>query len=547
MTLNQKITISFGLLLALGLGSAVLVYLGVWRVNTLQTTALGELVPGANATLELERETNRALAMHRGVMILGDEASRIGRLASWDQIDTTFATLDSLFGTDHGQLSADVDALGELLGRFRTEQDQIMVILGTDTIRSPMLTDPASTMAAREHCAKVVTPLSERVAALNAQIRNRLMEQSDAAAAEASDNTASLQQVALATGGATVLAIIGAMLFVVRAGKLGLIRAASQRAREIASGRLRHEPLTGEGSDEVGRLVRAINEIDSSLRLQLGELASASDELLGAAAEVDTATRDVASGLHEQNEGVDRISAAITQMSASIREVASMSSGAADAAGESSTRAQQGGSVVQQVVDRMHSINKSVSDSASSVSELGRRSEQIGEIIGVINDIADQTNLLALNAAIEAARAGEHGRGFAVVADEVRKLAERTTVATEEVRDSIVAIQKETSDAVERMESGTTLVKEGVTLTTTAGESLEQIVSNAGTVTSRVSSIAAAADEQAGASEEISRGVSRIAEVARDVTEQSNRTAQMGAQVTDQSRRIRAIIDGFEF
>jgi len=228
------------------------------------------------------------------------------------------------------------------------------------------------------------------------------------------------------------------------------------------------------------------------------------DNLQDIIRQVSSATREVAAAATE-------IAASSEEMSASVGEVARQAAQASESAQQSGQIASQGGEIVSQTVQTMKELNGSVTESSQSVSELGQRGQQIGQIIAVINDIADQTNLLALNAAIEAARAGEHGRGFAVVADEVRKLAERTTKATEEIGGSITAIQTETQRAVERMTVGVDQVKSGVSRAETAGESLQQIVKGATEVAGMIQSISAA-------SEEAGAGAAQSAEAANQLS-----------------------------
>ena len=191
-------------------------------------------------------------------------------------------------------------------------------------------------------------------------------------------------------------------------------------------------------------------------------------------------------------------------------------------------------------------IATDVGSSATAVTTLGDKSQQIGEIIKVINDIADQTNLLALNAAIEAARAGEHGRGFAVVADEVRKLAERTTKATEEVASSIKDIQVQTGSAVQLIESGSTRVAKGVDLAQNAGQALGRISQSSQGLAGMVQSIAAAAEEQAASSQQIAKAVETINAVTRESSQGAAQVAQAASDLSQQSEKLQGMVQRFK-
>jgi methyl-accepting chemotaxis protein len=204
------------------------------------------------------------------------------------------------------------------------------------------------------------------------------------------------------------------------------------------------------------------------------------------------------------------------EMSATVMQVSESSNKAAEASQHAAETARRGGAIVEETVTRMRVIADSVSATAKKVEELGKSSDQIGRIIGVIDDIADQTNLLALNAAIEAARAGEQGRGFAVVADEVRKLAERTTTATKEIAQMIQNIQDETGIAVSAMEQGTRQVEEGVSSTAKAGESLKEIIQMSEQVGEMITHIATAATQQSSATEQVNNNMDQIARLVKE-------------------------------
>ena len=304
--------------------------------------------------------------------------------------------------------------------------------------------------------------------------------------------------------------------------------------------------LPEEGRDEVAELSRGFNRFVDKIHDIIAEVMGSAREVASASTEIAASSEEMSTGMNEQSEQVRQIASAIEEMSASITEVAQKSKDAADKADNSGQTATKGGEVVEQTVAGMNTINEAVSASAASVKELGQRGEQIGQVIEVINDIADQTNLLALNAAIEAARAGEHGRGFAVVADEVRKLADRTTQATEEVAESIRAIQTETEQAVGRMESGTAEVQKGVELAGQAGDSLREIVSGAKDVAGVVQSIAAAAEQQSAASEEVSRNVESITAVTQQASESASQSAAASAQLSSKAESLQQLLGAFK-
>ncbi|MEO0965127.1 MAG: methyl-accepting chemotaxis protein [Planctomycetota bacterium] len=304
--------------------------------------------------------------------------------------------------------------------------------------------------------------------------------------------------------------------------------------------------LDQKSNDELGQVARYFNLFVKKVHDVVAEVAGTSRDVAAAATEIAASSEEIAGGMSEQSGQVTQISSAVEQMSQSVIEVARKSAEASQNAERSGEMATEGGEVVRQTVTGMNAINEAVTASAGAVQELGKRGEQIGEVIQVINDIADQTNLLALNAAIEAARAGEHGRGFAVVADEVRKLADRTTKATEEIAESIQAIQQETDEAVQRMGTGTEQVEQGVEQANQAGHALEQIVGGAREVAAMIQSIAAAAEEQSAASEQVGKNVEAIAAVTREANEGTQQAATAAASLSNKAERLLELVGSFK-
>lgn len=299
-------------------------------------------------------------------------------------------------------------------------------------------------------------------------------------------------------------------------------------------------------SDEIGELGGWFNKFVISMQDIILQLRDASQAVASASTQIAASSDEMAGGLQEQESQTQQVAAAVEELSQSIIEVASKSSDASNASKESQSLAEEGGDVVRSTIEEMEGIATEVGASADTINALGIQSEKIGEIIEVINDIADQTNLLALNAAIEAARAGEHGRGFAVVADEVRKLAERTTQATEEVSLSIRGIQGETVSAVTQIESGSKRVGNGVELTNQAGDSLKSIVVGCQSVQGMVQDIAAAATEQSAASNEIAQAIEGISSVSRQSSQSASQASQAASDLAQQSEQLMSLVNEFK-
>ena len=278
--------------------------------------------------------------------------------------------------------------------------------------------------------------------------------------------------------------------------------------------------------DEIGSLGRAFNTFLDRLHEIIAQTVSSASRVASAAEELATGSKQMAEGAQEQTDKSAQVASSMQEMAATVVEVNRNADKVTRAARAAAQVATKGQAIVSENVAGMRAIAEKVNDSAGLIESLGRQSNQIGEIIEVIDDIADQTNLLALNAAIEAARAGEQGRGFAVVADEVRKLAERTGHATKEIEQMIKAIQNQTGIVVSDMAERRREVESGLSLANRAGESLEEIVREVDQVLSEVERIASATQQQSTSTEEISAHVEAVATIARQTAAGTNTTAQ---------------------
>jgi methyl-accepting chemotaxis protein len=286
--------------------------------------------------------------------------------------------------------------------------------------------------------------------------------------------------------------------------------------QEVAANNLAVQDLKISSEDEIGHAGDALNRMKNNLRGIIQSIASTAEHVASASEEISSSATQQAQSAETQKDQTVQVATAMQEMSSTVTSVSDSCNKAADAARQAAETARLGGSIVDGTLAKMRVIAEAVGATAKKMAELGKSSDQIGRIIGVIDDIADQTNLLALNAAIEAARAGEQGRGFAVVADEVRKLAERTTTATKEIAQMIKNIQDETKVAVVAMESGTKQVEEGVTSTAKAGDSLRAIIQMSEQVGGMIIEIATAATEQSSTTEQVNGNVDQIARLVKE-------------------------------
>ena len=271
-----------------------------------------------------------------------------------------------------------------------------------------------------------------------------------------------------------------------------------------------------EVNDNIGQLYAGFNRAVVHIHDMLKNIQESVDTTTRASIEISTGAEQLASATNEQTQQAIEVASAVEQMSLSIAENNKNASRASAAAKQSGERAREGGKVVVETIAGMDRIAEVVQKSARIIHALGKSSDQIGEIVQVIDEIADQTNLLALNAAIEAARAGEQGRGFAVVADEVRKLAERTTKATHEIAEKVEHIQEEAGGAVAIMKQATREVDTGKRLVDRAGEALEAIIADSDEVIDMIARVATANEEQSTTSGVIASNINTISTVTRE-------------------------------
>jgi methyl-accepting chemotaxis protein len=361
------------------------------------------------------------------------------------------------------------------------------------------------------------------------------------------DVSAQMHEIELGIGAALIvmLALTIVLTFFISRTITAPVAVLVKQAQQVANGELNIR-LTAYGDDEIGKLSGSFQTMVHNLKTIIGHVTDTSSQVAAAAIQLNSTAKRIATGAEEVASQTIGVATAGEQMSATSGDIAKNCQMAAEGARRASQSASNGAQVVEKTVAVMGQIADRVQESAKTVGSLGARSDQIGAIIGTIEDIADQTNLLALNAAIEAARAGEQGRGFAVVADEVRALAERTTKATREIGEMIKSIQQETRGAVSVMEQGVVQVENGTIEASRSGDALQDILAQVNAAGMQVSQIATAAEEQTATTNEISRNMHRINGIVGDTAGCAHEAAAVACQLSGNAEELQRLVRQFK-
>ncbi len=375
----------------------------------------------------------------------------------------------------------------------------------------------------------------------------KIIQYEDKLTKEAGQNAEKAKSKALTT--AAVIAFVAVIMafilgVLITRSIAGPLKMAADATARVATGDLTAKVAT-KGKDEIGSLMRSMQGMIENLKTMIITIKTSSQSVALASEQLSTNSGHMSEGLAEQSGRASLIATSSEEMSQTVVDIAKNASVISGSADETLIAAHEGEGVVSKTIAEVQDVAKTVSELSAIMVSLGNRSKQIGEIVGVIKDIADQTNLLALNAAIEAARAGEQGRGFAVVADEVRKLADRTGKATSEISVMIEAIRSEVDQALSSMEQASDKVKTGVDEASQAGVALNTIVGGIDGLKTMIHQIASATEEMSTVSETISKDIETIADVSKKTLANSGQIAESAADLARLSSKLEKVVEQF--
>ena len=562
MQMSVKVKLLAGFLATAGLGALAGV-MGIISIGTMgeQTNIIIEDVPRLKMGKELHFEQK---AMRVNLLELTLVRENMDNFQHYrdnyrEKLTETNKRIDALlYGSEElgvqaartgGEIERLTNKVKEELVHFTQVADELIsykeglledVIAGTITMEAAMVEEGLEVLA-RERLPAATKSLEEATELVAARAGEQMHEaEIEAEAVQASSTMILFVVLGIGVGAAIVVG-----LFLATNISKPILKVVKV-AQAIAKGDLSSEDVKIKSKDAIGQLGTALNEMSANLNDMVSQVASAASQIASSTQQLSATSEEMAAGAEEQTSQTSQVATSVEEMSATIQEVAKNAKDASDSSGEAGKTAEEGGKIVGQTVSEMQKIAKSVSDLQVVIQGLNKNSEKIGDIVGVIDDVADQTNLLALNAAIEAARAGEQGRGFAVVADEVRKLAERTTSSTKEIADMVKSIQGDTSQAVSSMEEAGKEVKEGVGVAGKAGDALKKIMEMSQGVNQIVQQIATAAEQQAAASEEISSNVESIASVSKQSASGAQQTSSAAQELSSLTDNLQSLVNQFK-
>ncbi|WP_210642449.1 methyl-accepting chemotaxis protein [Pseudomonas sp. Tri1] len=477
----------------------------------------GDSVPQFNSVVELSKLLQQARYQVRGYTYSGKAEAEQPAL---DAIENVLKNLESLPGKLPEQHTADLQQASESMKAYRAAVSQFR-----------------DSQVASASALKKMVDHDARLNELNNQLTTSQIEKRDQETAQAKETLIIVTILALAFGLLAAWIITRQIVAPLQQTLVALER--------VASGDL-SQNLVVTRRDDMGQLQGSLQRMVISLRQLISGISDGVTQIASAAEQLSTVTEQTSAGVNSQKVETDQVATAMHEMTATVQEVARNAEEASEAAVAADQQAREGEKVVGEAIAQIERLSKEVGNSTEAMGHLKRESDKIGSVLDVIKSVAQQTNLLALNAAIEAARAGEAGRGFAVVADEVRSLAQRTQKSTEEIEELILGLQSGTEQVATTLDNSRNLTDSSVELTRRAGGSLENITRTVSAIQSMNQQIAAAAEQQSAVAEEINRSVVNVRDVSEQTAASSEETAASSAELARLGVHLQTLVGRFK-
>jgi methyl-accepting chemotaxis protein len=535
LRIGMRMGMGFGLVLLLLLFIAMIAIMRMSAINTSMDKAVNDYYPKTAESSEISLKVMDNARIIRSLILHTDEKSNVSDKQKFDQNATRITEL-----LDHLEKTAHSDE-GKALTKSAADAYVAFLNYANEVARFALANqkDEAIKELYGAHHATQTT-LFEALKKL-AELEDQHLKN---AAQQASSDYESARAMMIALAIAATL-FGSAISFWIASSITRPIGMAVSVANQLAAGDLTAR-IEISSTDEAGMLLTAMQNTTNHLKWMLTEIMSSADQVSSTAAQLSTAAVQVAEGSRQQSQAASSMAASVEELTVSIDQVNDNAQNAKNASIHSGEISEQGALVIQKAVTEMGGIEASVKESSLTIAALEKQSGEISAVVNVIKEIADQTNLLALNAAIEAARAGEQGRGFAVVADEVRKLAERTAKSTQEITAMIASIQGGTKDAVLSMESSVVRAGSGVGLASQAGQSITEIRSEAALVVREVGLISDSLKEQSTASRDIAQNVEKIAQMSEENSAAVQHTASAAHHLEQLASTLHGTIARFK-
>ena len=523
LTIGLRASLFFALMTLLMVALGGFALLQMQRMHSYSDEVDKNWLPAILASNDIGLATSRVRALTLRLLTQETPADINDTLA---RMQEGKAALDAADGRYEALISSEQERTA--YGQFVAARDRYMAQqeVVTDLVKS------GRRQAAEDAVSSKLNGYADDMVAKLAELTRLNQQGASAAAGKTSDVYGDSVKMVLALAIASVIATIVLALMLTRS-IVGPISQALQVARTIASGDL-SQRVQVEGSDEPAELLKALAAMRDSLSDTIEGISNASSQLASASEELNAVTEDSARGLRQQNNELEQAATAVNEMTAAVEEVARNAASTSDASRETDEHSRNGQDQVRQTVSSINALTNDLTETADNVESLAAEVNSITQMLDVIRAVAEQTNLLALNAAIEAARAGEQGRGFAVVADEVRALAHRTQQSTTEIEQMIGSVQKGAGNAVQAMQGSTSMAATTLRLAQAAGEALEGVTRAVSSINERNLVIASASEEQVQVAREVDRNLVNI----RDLSTQSAAGAEQTNSASQELSRL---------